>query len=319
MGNTFGFMEPMKQTAKRQGELAPAFVLEPLKRAAEARPVPTVKAPNFINDIAAGRVELPTIPRVVQRLIAMLRDLDVDAREVAEALSKDPVLSAKVLRLANSSFFGGQRSMASIDAAIALIGMQALNRLIVACGVSSTFTAVPGIDLKSYWRDALAAATAAHKLAPRLQADAEEAYTCGLLHGTGHLILCQTYPDIANAMFSGFAVLRGAELAAIELDSFGIDHPAVGALWVESLGFPQGAADTIKKAAQPLADSDGPLDLVLRSACLLAAAVARKDSAEIALAALPPRVTAKLAGADGKPDAAFVKLYEALQETEPTM
>ena len=113
--------------------------------------------------------------------------------------------------------------------------------------------------------------------------------------------------------------MAGAELAAIESDSFGIDHPAVGALWVESLGFPQGVADTIKKSAQAAADSDGPLDLALRSGCLLAAAVAQKDSVETALAALPPRVAAKLAGADGKPDAAFAKLYEALQETEPTM
>ena len=193
-----------------------------------------------------------------------------------------------------------------------------MNRLIVACGVSSSLKEIPGIDLPVFWRDSLIAATAANKLAPRLQADAEEAYTCGLLHGTGHLILCQTYPDIANAMF-GFATLRGAELAAIEVDSFGIDHPAVGALWVESLGFPQGVADTITKSTQAPADSDGPLDLTLRSACLLAAAVARKDSAEAALAALPPRVAAELGGPDGKPDAAFAKLYEALQETEPTM
>jgi len=297
----------------------PAYTLEPEKRVVENNQPAHPRTPNFINDIAAGKVELPTIPRVVQQLIAALRDPDVDTRKVGEALSQDPVLSAKVLRLANSAFFGGQRSMASIDAAVALIGIQALNRLIVACGVSSSFKDIPGLDLRVFWRDSLIAATAANKLAPRLQADAEEAYTCGLLHGTGHLILCQTYPDIANAMFSGFAVVRGAELATIEVDSFGIDHPAVGALWVESLGFPQGVADTIKKSAQPPTESDGPLDLALRSACLLAASVAQKDSAETALAALPPRVAAKLSGADGKPDAAFQKLYEALQETEPTM
>ena len=311
----------MKTTEDRSATYVPAFTLTPTKAEAPRSEAvgDVVKRPNFINDIAAGKVELPTIPSVVQKLIVALRAPDVDTRKIGEALGQDPVLSAKVLRLANSSFFGGQRSMASIDAAVALIGLQALNRLIVACGVAAPFKEIPGIDLKVFWRDALVAGIAANKLAPRLQADAEEAYTCGLLHGTGHLILCQTYPDIANAMFSGFAVLRGAELATIESDSFGIDHPAVGALWVESLGFPQGVADTIKKSAQPLADSAGPLDLALRSACLLAAAVAQKDSAETALAALPPRAAAKLAGADGKPDAAFVKLYDALQETQPTM
>ncbi|MEO7336422.1 MAG: HDOD domain-containing protein, partial [Caldimonas sp.] len=231
----------------------PAFTLAPVERVVEANaPAPVNRAPNFINDIAAGRVELPTIPRVVQKLIAALRDPDIDARTIGDALSQDPVLSAKVLRLANSSFFGGQRSMASIESAVALIGMQALNRLIVACGISASFKEIPGIDLPAFWRDALVAAIAAGKLAPRLGADAEEAYVCGLLHATGHLILCQTYPDIAHAMFTGYAAVRGSELAAIESEAFGIDHANVGALWVETIGFPQSVADTIRHSAQPL-------------------------------------------------------------------
>ncbi len=300
------------------GQYVPAFTLQPVKKVVEVDPTPVIQAPNFINDIAAGRVELPTIPRVVQQVMAVLRNPDVDSRQVGEALSKDPVLSAKVLRLANSSFFGGQRSMASIDAAIAMIGNQALNRLIVACGVSASFKEVPGIDLAVFWRDALVAATAAHKLAARLGADAEAAYICGLLHATGHLILCHTYPEIADAMFTGFATLRGAELARVETESFGIDHPAVGALWVETIGFPQPVADTIRKSTQPPAASDLPLDLALRGACALAAAAAQKDALGAAWAAVPAAVQARFAGADGKPNAAFAKLYETLQETEPT-
>ena len=300
-------------------DVAPAYTLEPLKKAVETRPDEGVRAPNFINDVAAGRVELPTIPRVVQRLIVALRDPDVDARKIGEALAQDPVLSAKVLRLANSSFFGGQRSMASIDAAVALIGTQALNRLIVACGVSAAFKAIPGIDLRTFWRDALVAATAANKLASRLGADPEGAYVCGLLHGTGHLILCQAYPEIADAMFTGFAVARGAELAEIEVGAFGIDHPTVGALWVETIGFPQPVADTIRHAARPPAETDSPLDLALRSACALAAAVAQKDAAEVALDTLPASVQDLYRGADGQPDAAFGKVYELLRETEPAL
>ena len=296
----------------------PAFTLEPTPRTAAPRPVRS-STPNFINDIAAGKVELPTIPRVVQRVIAVLRDPDADARRIGEVLSQDPVLSAKVLRLANSSFFGGQRSMASIDAAVALIGTQALNRLIVACGVASTFKGVAGIDLPTFWRDALVAATAAGKLAPRLGADAEEAYVCGLLHATGHLILCQTYPEIADAMFTGFDVVRGAALAAIETECFGIDHPTVGALWVDTLGFPQPVADAIRHATRPVADTDTLLDLTLRSACVLAAAVAASAPADAAVNALPSDARGRCTAADGRPDAAFGKLYDALRETEPAI
>jgi HD-like signal output (HDOD) protein len=297
----------------------PAFTLTPEKKALPANPQPSgPRAPNFINDVAAGRVELPMIPRVVQRLLADLRDPHVDARRIGASLSKDPVLSAKVLRLANSSFFGGQRSMASIDAAVALIGIQALERLIRACGVASAFKEVPGVDLPTFWRDSLVAATAAHKLAARLQANPEEAYICGLLHGTGHLILCQTYPEIADLVFTGYPVVRGAELAAIESNSFGIDHATVGGLWAETIGFPQPVAETIRKAIQPVADSDGPLDLALRGACALGQAVAQKVDADAAIEVLPPRARARFIDADGKPDAAFGTLYASLLETEPT-
>lgn len=296
----------------------PAFTLEPQKRVVQTKQAAVARTPRFIDDVAAGRVELPTIPRVVQSLIAALRDPDVDVRKIGEALSQDPVLSSKVLRVANSSFFGGQRSMASIDAAVAMIGTAALNRLIVACGVSSSFEAVPGIDLRVFWRDALVAAIAANKLAPLVAADAEQAYVCGLLHATGHLILCRSYPDIANAMFTGFATVRGAELATIEMDAFGIDHPKVGAIWIEFLGFPQPVADTIGNSARPMADIHAPLDLALHAACSLAAAVARGDTAEMALTALPPSVRARFTASDGKPEAAFSRLYDGLQETEPT-
>ena len=297
----------------------PAFTLEPTRLASAPQPAAATEfTPKFINDVASGRVELPTIPRVVQQLIAALGDANVDFRKIGDALSKDPVLSAKVLRLANSSYFGGTRKMASIDSAVAMIGSQALKRLIVACGVSSAFQTVPGIDLRSFWRDALLTATAAGKLAPGLAADPEEAYVCGLLHATGHLILCCSYPEIADAMFTGFAPVRGAELAAIEVEAFGIDHPQVGAIWVEHLGFPKAVSITIGESGKPVAELRGPLHLALYGGRMLAAALAQKDAAQTALAALPPNLRAPFLGPNEQPNAAFNRLYDGLLETEPT-
>ena len=299
----------------------PAFTLEPEKRAAAPahEAGSAARTPRFIDDVAAGRVELPTIPRVVQRLIAALRDPDIDFRKIGEALSQDPVLSAKVLRMANSSFFGGQRSMASIDNAVALVGVQALTRVVMACGVSASFDAVPGIDLRLFWREALVAATAANKLAPICAADPEEAYVCGLLHAAGHLILCRSYPEIADAMFTGFAPVRGAELAAIEMESFGIDHAQVGAIWVDSLGFPKSVSEAIGKSLRSLAELTDTLDLALHSGCQLAAAVTRDEAAETALGALPPSVHAKWVDTSGQPNAAFARLYDQLREVEPAL
>jgi HD-like signal output (HDOD) protein len=296
----------------------PAFTLQPVARAPEQSEgqLASARAPRFIEDVASGRVQLPVIPAIVQRLMTALRNDNVDAREITQSLARDPVLTSKVLRLANSSYFGGQRSMVSIDAAVGLIGTAALNRLIVACGVSSSLGEVPGIELPRFWREARVTASAAHQLAPRLGADADEAYLCGLLHAAGHLILCRSYPEVAHAMFTGFAPVRGAELAAIETEAFGIDHPAVGALWVESIKFPQAVADTIGKSIQPPAQTATPLDLALHGACTLAAAVAAQAGAAAALAALHPSVRARWALASGEPDPAFDKLYTRLCEAE---
>lgn len=296
----------------------PSYVLEPEKRA-PVRNAPATRPPipEFLKDIEAGRVELPTIPSVVQRLMTALRDPDVDSRIISKALARDPILSSKVLRLANSSIFGSPRSMSSIDAAVGLIGIQALSKLIMACGVAAALEKVPGIDLHIFWRDALVAAVVANKFAPAAKCDPEEAYISGLLHATGHLILCRSYAEIADAMFSGFEILRGPELAAVELEAFGIDHPTVGAMWVESLGFPQTVVDVIGRRLTISADKLRPLDLALRSGCVLSTCIARHDAPEIALAALPEKISARFTDEEGAPDAAFCKFYDALGEIRP--
>ncbi|MEO7241300.1 MAG: HDOD domain-containing protein [Variovorax sp.] len=309
----------MERVEENYGTYVPAMTLKPLEQVVEKRTPPTVAAPNFINDVAAGRVELPTIPHIVQRLLVVLRDPDSDNREISETLLKDPILSAKVLRLANSALFGGRRSVATVHAAIAIVGMQAVNRLVMACGVSSAFSEVPGVDLASFWRDALRTAKAAQSLAPHCGADPHEAYLCGLLHGTGHLILCQTYPEIASFVFAGFEPVRGAELAAIEVESFGIDHASVTALWIDTIGFPQTVIDAVRQSPRPYADSDNALDRSLRAACTIAAAIAGEVEAATLWSALPPSICEQFGGTAEEPGAAFTDLYHDLTQEEPTM
>ena len=193
----------------------PAFTLEPERRAPEKTGAETSRTPRFIEDVAAGRVELPVIPAIVQQLMNALRDPNVDARVVSQALARDPVLTSKVLRLANSSFFGGQRSMTSVDAAVGLI--------------------------------------------------------------------CTA---------------------------------AVGALWVESIKFPQAVAATIGKSTRPAQEIASPLELSLHGACALMVAVCEHAGADVARAALHPALRAKLVLANGEPDPAFSKLYESLCEAE---
>ena len=166
------------------------------------------------------------------------------------------MLSAKVLRLANSVVLrrpavdGVDRRRRRADRHPgAQPADRRLRRVVVVRGRSRASTCA------TFWRDSLIAATAANKLAPRLQADAEEAYACGLLHGTGHLILCQTYPDIANVDVQR---LRGRCAAPSSRRSRRTRSASTIRRSARSgsrrIGFPQAVADTIRKSPQPLAD-----------------------------------------------------------------
>jgi HD-like signal output (HDOD) protein len=302
----------------------PAFTLQPLARQPEPTPslATPVGTPCFIDDVAAGRVELPVIPAVVQELMGVMRDPDVDSRRISQTLARDPVLTSKVLRLAQSSHYGGQRAMASIEAAVGLIGMAALGRLVVACGVTQALGDVPGIDLDLFWREARLTASAAQQLAvrsasvPGAEADPDQAYLCGLLHTSGHLILCRSYPEMARAMFSGFAPVRGAERAAIEREAFGIDYPEVGALWVEAIHFPPAVAHTIGSSLEPAEHQVTGLQKVLQGAVVLATAVAQQAGAAPALAAMHPALRTAFTQPSGEPDRAFTKIYDSLCEAE---
>ena len=120
-------------------------------------------------------------------------------------------------------------------------------------------------------------------------------------------------------MFAGFAVLRGAELAATENDNFGIDHPTVGALWSETIGFPQPVVDTIRKSAPAAAPT-----ATGRSTSPCAAPASwpppwrRSNAVDVAWAACRPSVQVRFGGARPSPTPPSAKLYDALQETEPT-
>jgi HD-like signal output (HDOD) protein len=293
----------------------PAYVLEPARRS-PAAPIHAARAqmPAFIRDLEAGRVELPMIPRIVHRLIAALCEREVDYRKLSKALARDPVLSAKVLRLANSSLFGGPRSTGSIDAAVRMIGAEVLNKVIATNLGAIELPGIAGIDLRMFWHNALVTAVAANKLALLVGADPEEAYLCGLIHTSGHLILCRCYPDIAEAMFSGFKPMRGAHLASVEKDAFGIDHATAGALWLDSLDFPKRIVEVIRTQLTAPPEQMSPLGIALQSGRLLATSVARKEAALAALGKLGPVLRDRFTTDDGQIDPGFLKFFAALGE-----
>lgn len=157
-----------------------------------------------LDDLFADSHLLPTVPKVVFDLIELLRDEDASIPVVARKVELDQVLTARVLRMANSPYFGLRRKILSIQDAIQMLGFSAIRSLVVSSGLTGTFQRVDGVHLPSFWSHSLRVASVARYLAGKIRrVDQSLAFTVGSMHAIGHLIM-------AGAMKEQMAALNAA-------------------------------------------------------------------------------------------------------------
>lgn len=139
-------------------------------------------------------VKLPTISEVAQGLIKTLNNEDATVSEVRALIAKDPALSAKLLRLANSAQFGLRREVSSLDEAINLVGMSKVRTLSLAACMSDAFPKLPGLNQTDFWRGSMACAGQAQWLAGVAGADGQQAWLAGMMLRLGELLIGQADP-----------------------------------------------------------------------------------------------------------------------------
>ena len=195
--------------------------------------------PVDLNQIATAVRALPALPRVVMELIESLRDENCDMDRIASQMARDPGISAKTLRLANSSFFGLQRSVASVDQAVTVLGFAAVRNIATTAGLMRSAEALParGLDLDAFWRHSLATALCAHELASCTLHNTALAYTCGLLHDLGKLVLASAVPESFGAMLQS-PRYRAEPTIQTERSLLGVDHAQAGREVVSHWQFP---------------------------------------------------------------------------------
>ncbi|MEY8247895.1 MAG: HDOD domain-containing protein [Bermanella sp.] len=193
---------------------------------------------------------LPNIPKVVQELIETFNQEDFDMDEIAHKISLDPVLTAKVLRLANSAHYGVSRSVASTADATVLLGFSTLRTLVLASGITGAMQAPEGFDRKEFWRDNFAVAAISKWMASYCDVNAETAFTCGMLHSIGELLIQLLMPSEAKKVAA--AVHAGGKIAEVELAMLGYNYADVGAELASRWKFPSDIVEGIRHHAAPL-------------------------------------------------------------------
>ncbi|MEO6459580.1 MAG: HDOD domain-containing protein [Bdellovibrionota bacterium] len=142
--------------------------------------------------------DIPTLSVVVQRVMELVNNPKTSAQQIAEVLKRDQVLTAKVLRLVNSSFYNLSTEVTDVSRALAFLGFNSISMLVLGTSVFSSFEikAAPYFNVLEFWRHSLASAIAAEMIAKHLKsAKPEDAFTCGLLHDIGKIALFKVSPD----------------------------------------------------------------------------------------------------------------------------
>ncbi len=178
---------------------------------------------------------LASLPEVYLRVREVVNDPTSDSQNLANAISIDPAISARVLKLVNSPFYGFPRQVDTIFRAASILGMQPIHDLVLATSVTGVFAGMSQTvkDMRAFWADSVFCGLVAREVAKRGNVDdSERLFVLGLLRDIGHLVMYEKIPELCQA-----AIIRSQQehkmLAEIEREVIGFDFAEVGALLIE--------------------------------------------------------------------------------------
>lgn len=204
--------------------------------------------------------ELPTLPHVVQKLASTIGRPHVSAEEIGALIEKDQVLSAKVLRLANSPFYGFPARIASVGHAVVVLGLNVVKGLTL-CATAFDIMKDAGMD--QLWRHSLGVAITAQILGTRLAVkNPEEVFVAGLLHDIGKVVLYVKWPDVGNRIKAAHSV-ADRPVMHIEQELLELTHADVGGWLANAWHLPTALREPIQFHHTPAAAQEAALQTAI--------------------------------------------------------
>lgn len=185
---------------------------------------------------------VPPMPHVIQKVMSLTQDPKSSSYELQSLIQLDQALTAAVLKLCNSAYYGLPRNIASVSQAVTYLGFRTIRNLVLSTFLSEVYAgtvAVVGLSSGGLWEHSVAAAVAAELLCKRLSRPGagDVAFTCGLLHDVGKTILCKSAEDTQEAILHKMQE-EGRPYVWAEREVLGFDHAVIGAKVVDGWNFP---------------------------------------------------------------------------------
>ena len=214
--------------------------------------------------------QLPAVPMVVNEVLHSFRDESTGSAELAHKISFDQGLSARVLRVANSPFYGLQREVGSIQEAVMVLGFDSVRSLVLSAGFVRAFSGTENalFDRHEFWVRSFRIATYTEALVSRIAGDKQLAFTAGMFHDIGLLVLdiCipEQFADILKQQKE-----TGAQLVALERSVLGFEHAEIGGDMARRWNFPPRIEHAIRYWRRPEREPSEPTTDMVHVAVLL--------------------------------------------------
>ena len=219
---------------------------------------------------------------VLDEIELTLKSQQSTLSNIGDVIQKDPDLTARLLRLANSPFYGFATRLSTVAEAVSLIGIQQVQDMIVASSVLDRFTGIPEtlVNMNSFWRHSFAVGIGARVLAMEKRlAKPEKFFVAGLLHDVGRLVLLSQATEEVHAVFE-LCQQRRMLLREAEAQVLGYDHQQIAGKLLQSWNYPAFFIQAVASHHTPAASESKVEAAVVHVADHLAYAMALGSSGE---------------------------------------
>ncbi len=214
--------------------------------------------------------DLPTLSSVAMRVNGLLQDMDTTARDLADVIEKDQSILSKLLRLANSSFFGFSSRVSNVAHAVMILGFNTVLNAVLSMAVIDalgTKSKLNGLSMKHFWRHSISVAVVSRHLSQIAGGPRQEtAFTAGILHDIGKVVMARYFADRFSDLWQEMNSSSKSYPEAEKL-FFPIGHDAIGAFLARKWNLPEELCAVVAQHHQPeIMPLTNPLALIVNAA-----------------------------------------------------
>lgn len=216
--------------------------------------------------------DLPSLSAVVNQINAGEKEKSLTSKLLAEIISKDPSLTAKVLKLANSAYYGLAKQVTTLDRAVTVLGFNTLKSLALTVSIYKMFKEgkVAAINMKGLWQHSLACAVATKAIVQVANHDKdihEQGFLCGILHDIGIIAFAYKLPEETAEVLKTSREMHSPQ-SEVEKEIIGFNHQKIGGMMADNWNFPSQYVNAIRWHHGPLPppDDEHPLEGILARA-----------------------------------------------------